>query len=556
MTKAITKAQFVLNLQTRVRLPWRWFRVSYALTLLVLFCIVSIPAFSSTPAQEPASTSAINDLLNVLLANGTITQQQYDTLKQHYAVQREAQTAPQPEQPVPVVKPAQVVTSMENVVGFHAGPYDVTFSGEINGFYVHNRPDNTPILDSSPSTIPNTSCLLCLASANALPSSSLRNGLLPGDLNIKVSSKQDGFDVAVVFGIWPGIESLMTSPAGLNLAAGQPTGFGVQGVDFRQQYLTFGKPRMGTFKVGRDLGYLGQEAILNDMALLGAGTTNISNGAGAGLGPGAVTLGRIGLGYLYTDFMPQIGWTSPSMSGMQVSGAIFQPLSDIVSTTLGATQYSAPLTGYGQPQYQFKATYATPKIGGAQAKLWTNYLTQSMEADKSDHNSDAALTIPVGQSVRANAADYGANIAFDGADLLAYGYNGSGVGSEGLLFLATSPSGAKRNSEGYYLQGTYTILKKGIVGMSYGQSNLSPASAGETPITLGSETSMTANGVTTVNIANQGMMRNNASYIGQARYGLTKWVNLVGEFTHTRSESQLGITNSNDSFALGSIAFF
>ncbi len=552
----MTKTIFASYTETGLRPLWRWFRVDYALTLLVLFCIVSIPAFCWTPAQDPASPNAVIDLLNVLLANGAITQQQYDTLKQQNAVQHEAQKAVQPQPSAPTATPVKVVTSMDNAVGFHAGPYDVTFSGEINGFYVHNRPDNTPVPESTPSTIPNTACLLCLASANALPSSSLRNGLLPGDLNIKVSTRQDGFDVAVVFGIWPGIESLMTSPAGLNLAAGQPTGFGVQGVDFRQQYLTFGKPKMGTIKVGRDLGYLGQEAILNDMSLLGAGTPNLSNGAGAGLGPGAVTLGRIGLGYIYTDFMPQIGWTSPSMSGLQVSGAIFQPLSDIVSTTLGATQYSAPLTGYGQPQYQFKATYATPRIGGVQAKLWANYLTQSMEADKSDRSSDAALTIPVGQSVRADAGDYGANISFAGADVVAYGYNGSGVGTEGLLFLATSPSGAKRNSEGYYLQGTYTVARKTTLGVSYGQSNLSPASAGETPITLGSETSTTTNGVTTLDITNQGMMRNNASYIGQARYGLTKWVNLVGEYTHSRSESQLGLTNTNDSFALGSIAFF
>jgi hypothetical protein len=73
--------------------------------------------------------------------------------------------------------------------------------------------------------------------------------------------------------------------------------------------------------------------------------------------------------------------------------------------------------------------------------------------------------------------------------------------------------------------------------MSYGQSNLSLASEGETANSLD-------------------ITRYNASYVGQARYKLTKWVNLVSEYTHTRSESQARVFTTSDSFALGSIAFF
>jgi hypothetical protein len=51
-------------------------------------------------------------------------------------------------------------------------------------------------------------------------------------------------------------------------------------------------------------------------------------------------------------------------------------------------------------------------------------------------------------------------------------------------------------------------------------------------------------------------MKDNGSYVGQVRYGLTSWVNLVGEYTHSRSDSQRGLVSTDDSFALGSIAFF
>ena len=36
------------------------------------------------------------------------------------------------------------VTMMAYGVGFHTGRFDVTFTGEVNGFYVHDRPDTNP----------------------------------------------------------------------------------------------------------------------------------------------------------------------------------------------------------------------------------------------------------------------------------------------------------------------------------------------------------------------------------------------------------------------------
>ncbi len=509
-------------------------------TLQVLALVLSFAVLVLNPARVRAD----DDLLDILLANGTITQKQYDTLKQRYAAKQMQAQAPAPSEQAAQATGAKVVTAMDNAVGFHAGAFDVTISGEVNGFYVHDRADNTP---GNANVGSGNTCVLCLASNNAQPNSSIRNGLLPGDLSFKIATKQNGYDMAVFFGIWPGIQSLELGTGGINTTPGQPTGFGVAGIDFRQQYVTIGKANMGTFKVGRDLGFFGQEGILNDFTLLGAGSTN------GNAGPGSVTLGRIGLGYIYTDFMPQISWTSPSSHGLQVAGGIFAPLSDIVSTTLGyngttngPTIFSAPLSGHGQPQLQGKLTYTFPTKGMVKVKFWNNYITQSLEANASDLANDSNLLksagwVP-GHSVRAWGVDYGTKISVGAADFVLYGYNGSGIGTEGLMFLSTSPAGQTRNSQGYYAQGTYTFAKKFTIGASYGQSNLSLASGELANATFGADSAL--------------ITRFNGSYIGQARYGLTKWMNLVGEYTHTRSESQSFKTATEDSIALGTIAFF
>ena len=45
------------------------------------------------------------------------------------------------------------------------------------------------------------------------------------------------------------------------------------------------------------------------------------------------TLGRIGLGYLYTDFQPQVAWTLPDLgNGFGAKVAIFDP-DDVAADT-------------------------------------------------------------------------------------------------------------------------------------------------------------------------------------------------------------------------------
>ena len=55
---------------------------------------------------------------------------------------------------------------------------------------------------------------------------------------------------------------------------------------------------MGTFMLGRNIGLFGADAILNDMTLPGVGAGN-----GNYATPANTSLGSIGLGYIYTDWL-------------------------------------------------------------------------------------------------------------------------------------------------------------------------------------------------------------------------------------------------------------
>ena len=160
--------------------------------------------------------------------------------------------------------------------------------------------------------------------------------MLPSDLNVKISTQEHGWDVAVYFGIWPAIQNNLINGQVESVVGGVAPGttaLGTPGIDFRQNFAPLGRPGFGTLKIGRDLGLFGQEAILNDMTLLGAGTPN--DQAGNNQFPGNVTLGRIGGGYIYTDFIPQVTYTTPTFHGLQAAASVMQAYDDTIAEALG-----------------------------------------------------------------------------------------------------------------------------------------------------------------------------------------------------------------------------
>src|SRR3546814_18402099 len=85
-------------------------------------------------------------------------------------------------------------------------------------------------------------------------------------------TNQGGWDVGAHFGMYPGINSVNYAAGGGANSPGNPRGLQTAGIDFRQTYLTFGRPGFGEVTIGRDIGLFASEQILNDVTLLSSGT--------------------------------------------------------------------------------------------------------------------------------------------------------------------------------------------------------------------------------------------------------------------------------------------
>jgi hypothetical protein len=405
-------------------------------------------------------------------------------------------------------------------IDVQAGDWKLDFSGNANGFYVDANCDhgtNTAVYGG----------LVCTGDNAA----SVRNGLLPGALVFSATTRQEDIDINVTIGFYPGINSTDEGEVGAN-NGGYPRALGTPGIDARQTFLTFGDASWGTVKIGRDIGLFGKDAILDDMTLLGVGT------AAGNAAPGNTSLGRIGLGYIYTDWEPQITYTTPSFGGFTLSGGAFQPLDAIAngSATGAAPQY----TSHSTPQWQVGAGFAwgDPKSDALTGKVWVDVVTQQVKADSSliaGYNYAGIAT-----SYTGTAVDGGVKVDVAGFEAVLYGYSGKGVGTTGLYLYGASDGGETRKSDGGYVQFTYKFDKLKL-GASYGISELKLA---------GDEQQQVAG----VDVSD--LLKRNSSFVGGVYYSLTKSVTLVGEFIDSKATAWNGNEGTEKDVALGGILFF
>src|SRR5712692_5840015 len=251
-------------------------------------------------------------------------------------------------------------------IGLKAGAWDLSFSGNVNGFMTRNNCDNSATAVQGG--------LACNNGVGGSKEMAIESGLLPSALVFGAKTSQSGWDIGVTLGFYPGITSSATGKHGI----------GASTIDMRQNFLTFGDKTVGTVKVGRDIGLFGSDAILADMTLLGVGS------GGAFLG-GNTTLGRIGVGYIYTDWIPQISYSSPKYGGFQYSAGVFQGM-DVFPFSGNAN--SASLTAHEQPGLQAKGSYEwAGTVGG---KAWVSGMTQKFQARAGDATA-AVVPVPIPQ---------------------------------------------------------------------------------------------------------------------------------------------------------------
>ena len=117
-------------------------------------------------------------------------------------------------------------------IGARVGDVDLTLSGNVNAFGVQefggsNR-TGQPILGGLA-----TGSRFLGGASEASASYASRNGLLPAAFILNAATRQEGYDIGVTFGVYPGINLGGTTGIGAN-NGGAPAALRSSGVDFRQ----------------------------------------------------------------------------------------------------------------------------------------------------------------------------------------------------------------------------------------------------------------------------------------------------------------------------------
>ena len=390
-------------------------------------------------------------------------------------------------------------------LSFQAGDWTVAFDGNVNTFYMITDPrDDNTVYGGLAATE--------TGARTSATRQEIRTGLLPAKLGFSASTRANGYDVEAYVSYWPGVTS--------DGVTGRGSAFGNNTVNFRQVYLSFGNENIGTFKMGRDLGIFGSDAILNDMTIMGAGTVSDVT-----IGGGNTTLGRIGTGYIYADWKAQIAYSTPNFNGFQLTAGVteaFEPFT-IAADDDGPLDGSLSAgTKRDQPAFEAKATYDFA-MEGVSGRLWLGGIHQrnSFEGGQSSYDMQA---LEVGVSASAGPLSG-----------VAYYYSGKGLGTTAQGHQAYSViADSRRDSDGFYVQGMYAVPQIGTkLGVSYGESNLDRESGDP-----------------------DWLVDKNSSWIAGIYHPLTPNLTLVAEYTATKAEPQSGSSNRERNVALGGILFF
>ena len=421
--------------------------------------------------------------------------------------------------------------AFEGLSMMRMGAWEVDFSGNVNAFATIGECD--PQVEGTLVA----GGLACLGNATDEDYTDVRDGLLPSWFNFTAATVTDsGIRTAVHLSFQPGTDT--------GVAGARDGALGQGSVNFRQVFLTFGTEQWGTIKLGRDLGVFGSDAILEDMTLLGVGS-------GAYI-DGHTTLGRIGVGYLYADWKAQVQYTSPNFNGFTFTAAIVDPW-EALSLANGSNGQSYSLVDPARQeddQYGFEAkiNYSYEQ-GDTSARFWASYIRQDL--DFTDGGTPGA-----GVGAEADGYDIGAKWAYAGFDVVGYYYDGEGIGTTGFLLDGLDNSGVERDSDGFYIQGRYRMPTGTLLGVSYGESSLDETADDRCRRGIGAPTGRTNAIAACAADPNYQLVDTNESVVVGLYHPIGEALNLVLEYTDTEAESHNGITNEEQTLAIGAIMFF
>lgn len=329
-------------------------------------------------------------------------------------------------------------------------------------------------------------------------------GLLPSVVAFNVKAPTtNGVDSNVRVGIYPALQNKSgtrfdTSP----------------NIDFREFFYT-AKGAYGELLVGRALNLYQGKNILTDMTLLTAGVV-----PGAAF-RGNTTLGHIGYGYLYTNFGPQVRYTTPDFGGTKVAVSIGEPY-----------KISADTEKMNSPRLEAEVSYAKT-FGGTAVQAWVSGLYQTAK------RSETAAARP-GERNESIGGAYGIGAGFSGVNLLLSGYGGKGLGTVSVQdgdFLGSSSTDAGGNERmhwGFLAQATYALTPSVTAGINYGQTRQETGDVETGPVPIKNQEAATAS----------------------VTYSLNSFTKFTGEYTYAQNTWHDGAKQHSNQFALGTTFFW
>jgi predicted porin len=406
---------------------------------------------------------------------------------------------------------AIMAASSAAALDIDAGDWKFSVDGNINVHYIYSSCTSSTSVEAI-TTIGGA----CTGTASGSSVSNVGNGLLPAALTFAMSTVQDGFDIAAHFGLYPGIASndggspnLQTTTTSTNV------GLATTGLDVRQVFMTFGNKDIGTFTLGRNFGLFGFDAIINDMTLPGVGVA----GSASTASPSNTTFGSIGFGYIYTDTLAQMNYTTPDYAGFNATVGIFDPLNELTANGTNEPKKA--------PGFHGKLTYTTKLSDDMKLYVSLTGITQ-----KQDYIT--AGGIPVQFTSR--GGDVSVKFDLDAFEFFGSYYTGKGMGTTGLYFLADDGFGNARKSDGYLVQATYKLgaLK---LGVNYGVSRLEFANAADST-------------------AVPDLLDSNRKVTAGAYYSLTKNLTILSEISDVLTKAHNGNENKSVNGNVGAFLSF
>jgi predicted porin len=205
----------------------------------------------------------------------------------------------------------------------------------------------------------------------------------------------------------------------------------------------------GTIVAGKDFG------VFNSSAIGDLGSQRGVGWLGGGADTANATGGRIGTGYVYANFNPQVKYISPSMGGLSFKVALINP---------EEPQDASVETG--SPRIEGQVNYKMG-TGNGSLELWSGVFQQSVDVMVGEDTFGYDMQgIDVGGHI--DIASFGLTVSYTDT---------TGIGADGLY--GGSIHDADVDGTQWYVEADY-VFGKNTVGVSYGEGSQDARAADST----------------------------------------------------------------------------